>query len=46
MTVLGELLDLSPPMLFCVIDAFEALDDRSTTNHMTTLVNTLRGHKI
>ena len=44
--VLGELLDLSPPMLFCVIDAFEALDDRSTTKHMTTLVNTLRGHKI
>ena len=44
--VLGELLDLSPPILFCVIDAFEALDDRSTTKHMTTLVNTLRGHKI
>ena len=44
--VLGELLDLSPPMLFCVIDAFEALDDRSTTKHMTTLFNTLRGHKI
>ena len=45
-TVLGELLDLLPPMLFCVIDAFEALDDRSTTKHMTSLVNTLRGHKI
>ena len=44
--VLGELLDLSPPMLFCVIDGFEALDDRSTTKHMTTLVNTLRGHTI
>ena len=44
-SVLGELLDLSPPMLFCVIDAFEALDDRSTMSHMTTFVNTLRGHK-
>ena len=44
--VLGELLDLSPPMLFCVIDGFETLDDRSTTKHMTAFVNTLRGHKI
>ena len=43
--VLGELLDLSPPMLFCVIDAIEVLDDRSTTTHITTFVNTLRGHK-
>ena len=44
-TVLGELLDLSPPMLFCIIDALEVLDDRSTTRHMTAFVNTLRGHK-
>ena len=45
-TVLGELLDLSPPMIFCVIDALEVLDDRSTTKHMTAFINTLRGHKI
>lgn len=45
-TVLGKLLDLSPPMLFCVIDAFEALDDRSTARHVTAFVDTLRGHKI
>ena len=45
-TVLGELLDLSPPMLFCVIDAFEVLDDRSTARHVTAFVNTLRGHEI
>ena len=45
LTVLGKLLDLSPPILFCVIDAFEVLDDRSTTAHMTALVQTLRGHK-
>ena len=44
--VLGELLDLSPPMLFCVIDALEVLDDRSTTKHITAFVNILRGHKI
>ena len=43
--VLRELLDLSPPMLFCIIDAFEILDDRSTTAHMTAFVDTLRGHK-
>lgn len=43
--VLGELLDLAPPMLFCVIDAFEVLDDRSTTRQMTALVSTLHGHK-
>ena len=44
--LLGELLDLSPPMLFCVIDALEILDGRSTAKHMTALVNTLRGHNI
>lgn len=43
--VLGELLDLSPPIVFCVIDSFEVLDDRSTMSHMTAFVNTLRGHK-
>ena len=44
--LLGGLLDLSPPMLFCVIDALEVLDDRSTTKHITAFVKTLRGHKI
>ena len=29
-TVLSELLDLSPPMLFCVIDNFQELDHKST----------------
>lgn len=43
--LLGELLDHSPPMLFCVVDALETLDDRSTTSHLTAFVNTLRGHK-
>ena len=45
-SVLGKLLDLSPPMLFCVIDAFELLDDRSTTSHITAFVKTLRGHRV
>ncbi len=45
-TVLGELLDLSPPMLLCVIDALEALDDRSTAMQMTAFVSTLRGHEV
>ena len=45
-SLLRELLDLSPPMLFCIIDAFETLDDRSTTAPMTTFVNSLRDHKV
>lgn len=44
--LLEELLDLSPPMLFCVIDAFEVLDDKSTAKHMVAFVNTVRGHNI
>ena len=42
----GELLDLLPPILFCVNDGFEALDDRTIAKHMTPFVNTLRVHKI
>ena len=45
-SLLRELLDLSPPILFCIIDAFEILDDRSTTAPMTTFVNSLRGHNV
>ena len=44
MTVLGELLDLSLPMLFCVIDNFQELDHKSTKRYMRMLLNTLRGH--
>ncbi len=44
--ILGELLDLSPPMLFCVIDSFEILDDISTMAPITSFINTLRGHKL
>ena len=44
-TLLNDLLDLSPPMLFCVIDGFQVLNDRSTTAHMTAFVKTLRGHR-
>ena len=41
MAMLGELLDLSPPRLFCVIDNFQEMDDKSTK---WMLLKTLRGH--
>lgn len=44
MVVLGELLDLSPPMLFCVIDNFQELDHKSTKRYMRMLLKALRGH--
>ncbi|KAL8827475.1 MAG: hypothetical protein Q9170_006999 [Blastenia crenularia] len=40
--VLGQLLDQSPPMLLCIIDGLEKLDDRGTQRHLTLLLKTLR----
>ena len=42
--ILKSLLDLSPPVLFCVIDGIEQLDDQSTRACLTDFVNALRGH--
>ena len=43
--VLGELLDLAPPMLLCVIDGFQQLDDQSTRRHLAMFLGALRGHR-
>jgi hypothetical protein len=40
--VLNDLLDLSPPNLFCVIDGLQQLDDQSTDYHLKSMINTLR----
>ena len=37
-TVLGALFELSPPILLCVIDALEVLNERSTTKHIPALM--------
>ena len=44
-TLLSDLLDLSPPMLVCVIDGIEVLEDKSTAAHMTAFIKILQGHK-
>ena len=43
--LLKELLDIAPPMLLCVVDGLESLDDRSTTSHITAFVNAFRDHQ-
>ena len=43
--MLGELLDLSPPMIFCVIDGLERLDDSSAEQYVTAFVDTFHGHR-
>ena len=42
--ILKSLLDLSPPVLFCVIDGIEQLDDQSTRACLKDFVDALRGH--
>ncbi len=44
LTVLGDLLDLSPPLLFCVIDNIQELEETSTRRYLGMLIDTLRGH--
>ena len=43
--ILKDLLDLAPPVLFCVIDGFEVLDDQSTRQYLTDFVKALEGHR-
>ena len=43
--LLKALLDLSPAVLFCVIDGFELLDDQSTRQYLTDFVKALKGHQ-
>lgn len=43
--VLGDLLDLAPSVLLCVIDGFQQLDDPSTGAHLKMFLETLRGHR-
>jgi hypothetical protein len=41
-SVLNDLLDLSPPNLSCVIDGLQQLDDESTDNHLKVMISALR----
>lgn len=41
--LLRELLQLAPKTLFCIIDGFQVLDDRSTEKYLVGLVEMLRG---
>ena len=43
--VLGQLLDQSPPVLLCIIDGLQKLDDRETRQHLKLLLETLRGRR-
>ena len=43
--VLGHLLDQSPPVLLCVIDGLQKLDDQETREYLTLLLETLRGQR-
>ncbi|KAL6721677.1 hypothetical protein ACLMJK_000781 [Lecanora helva] len=45
LAILKDLLDLSPPVLFCVIDGFEKLDDPSTRRCLADFITALRGHR-
>lgn len=40
--VLGQLLDQSPPILLCIIDGLQKLDNQDTRRHLTILLETLR----
>lgn len=44
--ILGELLQQSPPILLCIIDGLQKLDDQETRRHLTQLLETLRGQRI
>ncbi|KAG8525528.1 uncharacterized protein KY384_009172 [Bacidia gigantensis] len=43
--ILEDLLEQSPPMLLCVIDSFQLLDDRSTKRQLPLFLDSLRGHR-
>lgn len=43
--ILGLLLDQSPPILLCIIDGLQKLDDQETRRHLTLLLETLRGQR-
>ena len=43
--VLGQLLDQSPPVLLCIVDGLQILDDQETGQHLTLLLETLRGQR-
>lgn len=43
--VLGQLLDRSPPILLCIIDGLQNLDDKETRRHLTLLLEILRGQR-
>lgn len=44
LTALSNLLDLSPPLLFCVIDNIQELEETSTRRYLEMFIDTLRGH--
>lgn len=44
--ILNTLLRYKPPVLFCVIDALDLLEDASTQHHIRTLVDMLVSHTI
>ena len=44
LTALSNLLDLSPPLLFCVIDNIQDLEESSTKRYLEMFIDTLRGH--
>ena len=43
--ILGYLIDRSPPVLLCIIDGLQKLDDQETRQHLTLLLETLRGQR-
>ena len=43
--ILGLLIDQSPPVLLCIIDGLQKLDDQETRRHLTLLLETLRGQR-
>ena len=43
--ILGHLVDRSPPVLLCIIDGLQKLDDQETRQHLTLLLETLRGQR-
>jgi len=42
--ILKDLLDLSPPVLFCVIDGLEILEDQRTRQPLADFIDALHGH--
>jgi hypothetical protein len=46
LSILRDLLDLVPNTVFCVIDGFQWLDDRSTDSYLKELLQVLRREKL